>query len=304
MKSEMEQKIYQMSQKFKVRCQSGAIQGAEPIILEFLHLFAKVVDELRDLQTGSLRDFLLEQFEAQIRILDDKGSTLLPLPMYNVINGMKKVISKADVDISHVQLREKLSKWMNEFYNSNFESATSLIVGHTLEKIQSLRATTILTFGWSPIIESILLELAANPIHNLHIKVVDGNSEGPGKRLVKSLIKRNVQCTHGSLNCLGNELPHTQLVLLGATAVLSNGNVLTSRGSAAVVNLARSYGVPVLVTVKSYQFIDKVQTVEMLTPTFDTDLLEAIPSEMVTALATDIRILPPSSAPSVLKSKQ
>jgi translation initiation factor 2B subunit (eIF-2B alpha/beta/delta family) len=60
---------------------------------------------------------------------------------------------------------------------------------------------------------------------------------------------------------LSNELPHTHLIILGATAVLSNGSLLASRGSAAVVYLARSYNIPVLCTVKSYQFIDKVSPV-------------------------------------------
>lgn len=77
--------------------------------------------------------------------------------------------------------------------------------------------------------------------------------------MAKQLIERGVQCTYGLLNCVANELPHTHLVLLGANAVWSNGSLLVARGSASVAHLAQAFNVPVLVTVKAHQFIDKVQ---------------------------------------------
>jgi translation initiation factor 2B subunit (eIF-2B alpha/beta/delta family) len=116
------------------------------------------------------------------------------------------------------------------------------------------------------------LKLAENDNVNLHIKVVDGGVDGSGrlkislsysyrllaKKLIKKLIERGVQCTYGLLNCLATELPHTHLVLLGATAACSNGSLVVARGSASVAHLAQSFNVPVLVAVNSYQFVDKV----------------------------------------------
>lgn len=137
-----------------------------------------------------------------------------------------------------------------------------------------------------------------------------------GKNLIKKLVERKIQCTYGSLNCLATELPHTHLVLLSATAVWSNGSLLVPRGSSAVAHLSGSFNIPILVTVKSYQFIDKVSciivlicvlfqvyTLEFLTSVPNARLYEILTADMVSGLVTDIGILPPSSVPAVLKTK-
>lgn len=78
-----------------------------------------------------------------------------------------------------------------------------------------------------------------------------------GTRLLKSLARRGVACTYGGLNALAAEMPRADVVLLGAAAVLSNGNALARRGAASVAYLAKAHNRPLLVTVKSFQFMDK-----------------------------------------------
>ena len=48
-------------------------------------------------------------------------------------------------------------------------------------------------------------------------------------------------------------------MLLGAHALLANGNVMSSAGSAMVAMVAKSYNVPVLVCCETYKFCERVQ---------------------------------------------
>lgn len=67
---------------------------------------------------------------------------------------------------------------------------------------------------------------------------------------------------------------------------------------------AQAKNIPVLVAAKTCTFVDKVRLDEHLATALLTEPIETIPEDLVTALVTDLRILPPSSAPAVLKAKQ
>ena len=49
-------------------------------------------------------------------------------------------------------------------------------------------------------------------------------------------------------------------VLLGASAMLANGNVISRVGTSMVAMMARQYNVPVLVCCETYKFSEKVST--------------------------------------------
>ncbi len=98
-------------------------------------------------KVASIRDLALELFESQRLILSDNDATLVPLPLYSVIHELKKLINDMEPDVTHFQLKNRTTQWINEFYTTNFEIATKLIIEHVGEKIRSLQAKNILTFG-------------------------------------------------------------------------------------------------------------------------------------------------------------
>lgn len=131
------------------------------------------------------------------------------------------------------------------------------------------------------------------------------NSIFSALQLAKSLALRGVQTTYGQLSSVGDITRHAHIILLGGSVVLSNGHVLAPRGAGLLALAARARNIPVLVSVKSYQFVDKVRTLHKHTAVvLDTEPLELIQADLITALVTEIRILPPTSAPAVLKAKQ
>uniref|UniRef100_A0A0K0CTX5 Translation initiation factor eIF2B subunit delta n=1 Tax=Angiostrongylus cantonensis TaxID=6313 RepID=A0A0K0CTX5_ANGCA len=96
--------------------------------------------------------------------------------------------------------------------------------------------------------------------------------------------------------------PNGSMVILGCSAVLSNGCVIAPKGSILVALTAKAFNIPVVVVSQTLKFVDKVQSygrVALLTR----ESTEPVPPDLVTAIVTDIRVLPPSSAPAVLKAK-
>ncbi|VDM57820.1 unnamed protein product [Angiostrongylus costaricensis] len=96
--------------------------------------------------------------------------------------------------------------------------------------------------------------------------------------------------------------PKGSMVILGCSAVLSNGCIIAPKGSILVALAAKAFNIPVVVVSQTLKFVDKVQSygrVALLTR----ESTEPVPPDLVTAIVTDIRVLPPSSAPAVLKAK-
>ncbi|EYB92405.1 hypothetical protein Y032_0194g1429 [Ancylostoma ceylanicum] len=92
------------------------------------------------------------------------------------------------------------------------------------------------------------------------------------------------------------------MVLLGCAAVLSNGCVVAPKGSMLLALAAKAFNVPVLIVSQTFKFVDKVQASGRVA-LLGRESMELVPSDLITAIVTDIRVLPPTSAPAVLKAK-
>ncbi len=154
---------------------------------------------------------------------------------------------------------------------------------------------------------------------------------------MRSLCEREIACTYALLPSIGYLMQRVRvsvclcgfplqcdIVLMGCSAVLSNGQVVVCRGGSLVALVARSENVPVLIAAQTYKFVDNVDatSVSQLWPINTGDLhrassttsqqqkanpaemLEAVADDLVSAIITELRVLPPSSAPAVLKAKQ
>ncbi|KJH49963.1 hypothetical protein DICVIV_03910 [Dictyocaulus viviparus] len=104
-----------------------------------------------------------------------------------------------------------------------------------------------------------------------------------------------------AVNCKSNFFQDS-MVILGCSAVLSNGCVIAPKGSMLLALAAKAFNIPVLVVSQTYKFVDKVQSSGRMA-LLGKQSNETVPSDLVTAIVTDIRVLPPSSAPAVLKAK-
>ncbi len=87
---------------------------------------------------------------------------------------------------------------------------------------------------------------------------VESLTINPGRALLKSLISQNLPCTYVLLPLLSTLLPRASLVLLGASALHSDGSLYSRAGTALIAMLAKEHRVPVVACVETYKFGEKV----------------------------------------------
>ncbi len=80
----------------------------------------------------------------------------------------------------------------------------------------------------------------------------------PGRALLTSLTNASLPCTYILLPLLSTILPRASLVLLGASALHSDGALYSRSGTALVAMLAKEHRVPVVACVETYKFGERV----------------------------------------------
>lgn len=154
-----------------------------------------------------------------------------------------------------------------------------------------------------------------------------------GRRLLDSLKERGITCSYSHLSALGTVIANANLVLLGAHSLYANGALYSRAGTALVATMASQRSIPVLACCETYKFSNDVPfdgftknelgnvcsfvfpvlwvwltcpvavahspelrpCLQTLNPLYD-----LTPANMITAVITEIGLIPPSSVPTVL----
>lgn len=189
----------------------------------------------------------------------------------------------------------------------------------------------ILTYGCSSLLQRILLEAHCSGT-KFRVIVVDGRPWREGQEMLRRLVQCGLDCSYVLVSAASFIMREVTKVFLGAHALLANGYVMSRAGSSQVALLAHSYNVPVLVCCETHKFCERVQTdsfvynelgnpddliptdscskewplskwrsIGSLTPlnlTYD-----VTPPDLVTAVVTELAILPCTSVPVILRIK-
>lgn len=150
-----------------------------------------------------------------------------------------------------------------------------------------------------------------------------------GKHLLSVLTAANIPCTYLLLPALGSVISQATTVLLGAHSLHADGAVYARAGNALVAMLAKEHSVPVLVCCETYKYaegivldsftknelapagdlfhssfprviprerltLDPCQNLEILSPLYD-----LTPPANITAVVTEVGIIPPNSISSI-----
>ncbi len=136
--------------------------------------------------------------------------------------------------------------------------ARKTIARHALSFIRD--DSTVITFGYSRVIHAIL-SLAAEEdryFNVIYILPTPRSSTEALKTSISKLQALGIPTTTIPLHALPYALsslttsPH---FLLGATAVLENGSIVTDQGTHTIALLAKSFAIPLHVCVESYKFV-------------------------------------------------
>uniref|UniRef100_A0A914YW14 Translation initiation factor eIF2B subunit delta n=1 Tax=Panagrolaimus superbus TaxID=310955 RepID=A0A914YW14_9BILA len=294
--------VHPTFRRLAARCDAGKVAGVNELLYEFHGTLIEFINDYNGEPDISYKASLKTAIQPQLNCLSDNSARPFPLAMGNLIRQFRKKLNLLDEKLSIQETKENITEWIKEKREENFDLAVKAITEFTIQKLRSQSHRNILTYSRCPIVEQIILTAAEENL-DLHVFVVDSPT-CHGKVLLDTFSEHNIQCTYGELSSIGYLIDQVSLVLLGCSGILSNGRVVAPRGSSLLALCAQTKNIPVLVAAKTCTFVDKVRLDEHLSTALLSEPIETIPEDLVTALVTDLRILPPSSAPAVLKAKQ
>ena len=146
---------------------------------------------------------------------------------------------------------------------------------------------------------------------------------GSGTKQLEFLRDAGIECTYILLNALTYVLQDVTKVLLGASALMSDGSVFGRVGTASVAMAAHAHNIPVLICGETYKISNRVQ-LESITSNELGDpnalakdtlrdwkekkhlkvlnlLYDLTPSAFVSAFVTELGIVPPTSVAVLLR---
>ncbi|KAK6112511.1 Initiation factor 2 subunit family protein [Brugia pahangi] len=289
---------------FSSRCETKHIVGVDAVCVAFVQSFKQFLSDYVVPPNQVMSRDLEQSTRQQLNCMTENGKHSFPLMLGNLIKQLKKEISQLPDSISEQEGKEHLYCWLDDFVQQNFELALQAISSFCLKKMKN--TVFLLTYSWCPVVERIILD-AHNDKLLFHVHVLDSPIEYKGRQLVKTLCERKIPCSYGMLSSVGYLMKECHMVLLGCSAILSNGFVVAERGTSQIALVASASNIPVLIAAQTCKFVDRVQSFSHGIHEVNNlmgERKEVVAADLITALVTELRILPPSSAPAVLKAKQ
>uniref|UniRef100_A0A915Q7J9 Translation initiation factor eIF2B subunit delta n=1 Tax=Setaria digitata TaxID=48799 RepID=A0A915Q7J9_9BILA len=287
--------------EFASRCEAKHIVGIDAVCVGFVQSFKQFLSDYMVSPNQIMSRDLEQAVRQQLSCLTENGKHSFPMALGNLIKQLKKEIGQLPDSVSEEEGKMRLYHWLDDFVQQNFELALQAISSFCLKKMEKI--LSVLTYSWCPVVERIILD-AHNDKLFFHVHVLDSPIENRGKQLVKTLCERKIPCSYGMLSSVGYLMRECHMVLLGCSAILSNGFVVAERGTSQIALVASASNIPVLVAAQTCKFVQSFSHGVHEVSALMGERKEVVPADLITALVTELRILPPSSAPAVLKAKQ
>lgn len=253
----------------------------------------------------------------------------LAVSMTNALRQFKLLLTQIDTNLSDNEKRSLLQERIDKYIQEEIEKAGEAISNEVNKKISD--NDIILIYGYSSLILRILVD-AQKAGKKFRVVIVDARPLLEGREMLRRLVCANIECSYLLINAVSFVMSRVTKVLLGAHALLANGYVMSRTGTAQVALVANSFKKPVLVCCETYKFCERVQTDsvvynEIADPdkvvTVDASeknsyllnwrdnnyltplnlMYDVTPSDFVTAVVTEIAVLPCTSVPVILRIK-
>ncbi|XP_053662433.1 translation initiation factor eIF-2B subunit delta [Anopheles marshallii] len=317
--------------KLGIQYAKGAVVGSKARCLALL----KVLNQLiQDYETPAEKEFG-RSFEEMLNVSANHLQRCRPfsVSMTNALRHVKMYARQLDGKVSVSEQKECLLESIESYIRDQIEKAEEAICCSVQDKICD--GDVILTYGCSSLIKHILEE-AIRRKKTFRVIIVNARPRQEENAMLEELVQLGVKCMCVLINAVSYVMPEVTKVLLGAHALLANGSVMSRVGTAQIALVAKSYNVPVLVCCETHKFTERVQTDafvyneignpnELVLAPRTRDLPEAkpmladwetitsltilnlhydvTPPELVTAVVTEVAILPCTSVPVILRIK-
>nr|XP_012146852.1 PREDICTED: translation initiation factor eIF-2B subunit delta isoform X2 [Megachile rotundata] len=294
-------------------------------------LLATVKQLIQDFERPSQADFI-RGLEASLQesVAYLHHCRPLAVSMQNALRHLKWQMTQLHPALSDADAKNKLISAIDTYILEQIQLADKAISITIQTKISN--GDVILTYGYSSLIHKILSD-AHTAGKQFRVIVVDGRPWLEGKEQLRRLAKNGIECSYILINALSYVMPEVSKVFLGAHAILANGAVMSRVGTAQVALMARAFNIPVLVACETHKSCERVQTdsivynelgnadelaqvygngtkksllanwkirksLNLLNITYD-----VTPADLVTAVVTELAILPCTSVPVILRIK-
>mmetsp|Transcript_26750 Transcript_26750/g.61516 ORF Transcript_26750/g.61516 Transcript_26750/m.61516 type:complete len:495 (-) Transcript_26750:78-1562(-) len=257
--------------------------------------------------------------------------------MGNAFTVLKAAVASLDRSRSYDDMRSMLLETIHAYRQERIDFADRAIADLACQKLLSLggggraavsesKQQVILTYGYSEVVDMTLQQAAADQKTNFRVIVVDSQPLLEGKQLLSKLRGAGIECTYVLLNSLTYVLQDVDKVLLGASALMSDGSIWGRAGTGSVALAAHSQHIPVLVLSETYKISNRVQLESLTTNELGSaleqstteqqasndksnnpnlkqlDLLyDLTPARFVSGIVTELGIIPPTSVAVLLR---
>ncbi|CAH1406272.1 unnamed protein product [Nezara viridula] len=305
-----------------IKYSSRIISGSNARCVALLNCLKEVIN---DYSTPAEKEFS-RGLESKLGELTNYLNQYRPfaVSMTNALRHIKSHLTQLPNNVSDDEAKRKLFDVIDTFIREQIDVAGEAICESVKNKITN--GDVILIYSCSSLLYRILAESHRSG-REFSIIVVDGGPWFEGKEMLRRLVEAGLKCSYVQISALSFIVRQATKVLIGAHALLANGCVMSRAGSALVALAAHAYSVPVLVCCETYKFCERVQTDafvynELGSPddlakedtrlsdwnslTFLTPLsivYDITPPDLVTAVVTEIAILPCTSVPVILRVK-
>ena len=202
----------------------------------------------------SLQRHLQTYLSKQIDFLS--SCRVLAASMKHAIRSLKVNISGLNIDIPDSNAKSLLCNEIDSYIQVKITGAGQSIVKKALEHIH--HGDVILTHSRSAVVLSVF-QAAQDAGVEFRVIVCDSRPKLEGKELVKRLVAYGISCSYVMTSALGIVMKEVTKVIIGASALFSNGAVMSRAGTAVVAMMAHEYQIPVIVCCESYKFSDTVR---------------------------------------------
>ncbi|KAF9222041.1 IF-2B-domain-containing protein [Gyrodon lividus] len=280
------------------------ITGANARCIAMLTAFKTIIQDYVTPPNNTLSRHLMTQLSPQITHL--VSARPMSVTMGNAIRQLKLEISGSDIDLPEQDAKDALCDTIDNYIRDRIILADQVIQETAGKKIKD--GDVVLTYARSSVVEKVLLHAWADG-KQFSVIIVDSRPMLEGKALLKSLTAASIPCTYLLLPSLPSVLPHTTTLFVGAHSLHANGAVFSRAGTAMVAMMAKSRNIPVVVCCETYKFAEGVRwdgisknelaikmnaNLSMLSPLYD-----LTPPSCITAVVTEVGIIPPSSISSI-----
>mmetsp|Transcript_841 Transcript_841/g.1453 ORF Transcript_841/g.1453 Transcript_841/m.1453 type:complete len:539 (-) Transcript_841:8-1624(-) len=319
----------------------GSIRGANSRCIAMLETFQKVIRDYTfcsstNINTATSTDY---RHDLEHRVLKPAFTywttqcRIHSVTMGNAFTFLKLAVANLDRDLEIEQAKRTLCEGIDAYIQERMKFASVAICKFASSKI--VEGDVILTYAKNDLIEMLL----AKQKKKFRVILVDSRPLLEGKEMLEKLMDAGIECSYILLNSLSYVMKEVTKVFLGASALMSDGSILSRIGSASVAMMAKSHNVPVLVCCETYKISNRVQLEsitwnelgnpeDVLPPTMTMRkkwkeegseekkqdqsmdckhlrllnlLYDLTPSEFVSGIVTEMGILPPTSVAVLLR---